>query len=436
MIAAGLALWKIGENLPGVLGKIAATLGGILIAIGGLLLMWDGLSDAWENGVDWGNMAEMILGLAAATGGLYIAFGSVAAGIMLVVGGLALLVTGFRDVMQNGFNLQNTLLAIAGIIATGLGITLLTGSIIPLLIAAIAALLLALTVATGHGAELIGGIKDACQGFVDFLTGIFSGDINKALGGIEKMFSGLNMAVGAVLDGLKDTFLSLLNWLDEKTGGKLHGIIEAAKEWITSFFDITKRTASVMIDGIKQSFSGLINFISGVFTGDWERAWAGIQDIFKGAYNGMVSIQEWSVNSFIRGLNWLISQINKISFTFPDWVPGIGGESFGPNIQPIRELSLPRLAQGAVIPPNREFMAVLGDQKRGTNIEAPLDTIKQAVAEVLGDFISSNVAGHEATVAVLRDILAAVLSLDLGEEALAGKVNDYNRKMEIVRGRV
>ena len=44
---------------------------------------------------------------------------------------------------------------------------------------------------------------------------------------------------------------------------------------------------------------------------------------------------------------------------------------------------IPFLAQGAVIPPNKQFLAVLGDQKSGTNIEAPLDTIKQALAEVL-----------------------------------------------------
>ena len=83
-------------------------------------------------------------------------------------------------------------------------------------------------------------------------------------------------------------------------------------------------------------------------------------------------------------MNWLIDKANKISFTVPGWVPGLGVKHFGVYIPKINELQIPKLAQGAVIPPNREFMAVLGDQKHGTNIEAPLDTIKQAVAEVLG----------------------------------------------------
>lgn len=130
-------------------------------------------------------------------------------------------------------------------------------------------------------------------------------------------------------------------------------------------------------------FGGIIDFIAGVFTGDWDRAWEGIKNIFKGVWNGIVASLEAAINLVIRGINWLIQQLNKVRINVPDWVPGIGGKSFGFNINQVSAVSLPRLAEGAVIPPNREFMAVLGDQKHGTNIEAPLDTIKQALAEVL-----------------------------------------------------
>ena len=67
----------------------------------------------------------------------------------------------------------------------------------------------------------------------------------------------------------------------------------------------------------------------------------------------------------------------------PDWVLGIGGNSFGIDIPSISEVELPRLARGAVIPPNREFLAVLGDQRSGTNIEAPVSEIEGAVARAL-----------------------------------------------------
>ena len=97
----------------------------------------------------------------------------------------------------------------------------------------------------------------------------------------------------------------------------------------------------------------------------------------------------------------------------PDWVPGIGGKKFGFSIDPI---SIPRLARGAVIPPNREFLAVLGDQKSGTNIEAPADLIRQIVAEELsrrdpsGGAVTINFTGNLAQ-------LARVLKPQLDKEA-------------------
>lgn len=428
LIAAGFALWKIGSMLPGVLGEIATLLGGILMTVGGLLLFWNGLTDAWENGVDWLNLIEMIGGLAAAAFGLYTIFellhpgwGKIAAGIALVVGGIAMLVTGFHDAMENGWNLQNLLLSIAGLLATGLGIALLTGSWIPLLIAAIASVLLALTVATGHGEELLDGIREVIEGFKDFFVGAFTGDMGKAVGGIGNIFEGLKKTVFAVIDGIKDSFLSFLNWLDEKTGGKFHGIIETAKGFITAFYDNMKETLGGWVDGIKTVFQGLITFLTGVFTNDWDMAWEGVKNIFKGVWNANISLLEGAVNLIIRGLNWLISQMNKIRFDIPDWVPGVGGKSMGINIPSISPVQIPRLAQGAVIPPNREFMAVLGDQRSGYNIEAPADLIRQMVIEGIQAAGISGGSGQPIQVNVMLD--KRVLA-----RAMVNEVNDMTRQ--------
>ena len=281
LIGAGFALWKISDLLPGKLGDILGKLGLILAAIGFLLIACDGIKNAWENGVNWGNMAEMILGVAGAAVALYLAFGGIAAGITLVVGGIALLIVAFHDMMENGMNLQNTLLAIAAIMMAGIGIGIMTKSWIPLLIAGIASLLLAIVYFTGHGGELISGLKQLCQGFIDFFTGVFSGD--------------------------------------------------------------------------------------------WDKAWQGIVNVGKGAVNVLISIINSMIDLIVRGLN-------LISFDVPSWIPGIGGRHVGFNIQNAPQI--PYLAQGAVIPPNREFLAVLGDQRHGTNIEAPLSTIEEAVAKV------------------------------------------------------
>ena len=317
LIGAGFALWKIADSLPGALGTIGTKLGGILIAIGGIALAVDGINDAWENGVDWGNMAEIIGGVAAAAFGLSAAFGKGGAGIALVVGGAAMIVTAFKDIIDNGANLKNTLLLIAGIVATGLGFFFLTGSVVPLVIAGIAAVVVAVLALTGN-------LEEFCK-------------------------------------NLKENILG-----------------------------------------------GLIDFIAGVFTGDWERAWDGVKRIFKGVWNGIVVVLESAVNLVIKGINWLISKLNTIQIKIPDW---LGGGSFGFNIRPITEVHIPRLAQGAVIPPNREFMAVLGDQKQGTNIEAPADLIRQIVREEMNNASG----GEEITIKFTGDLaqLARVLSPEI-----------------------
>ena len=294
LIAAGLALWKLGSSLPGALGKILTKLGGILIAVGGLILLWESLSDAWNNGVNWKNLLGSLAGTAALAGGLALAFGKVGAGIGLVIAGAAMIITAFKDICDNGANLQNTLMLISGIVATGLGFFFLTGSVIPLAIAGIASILVAMMKLTGNLEEFAKNLKENILG-------------------------------------------------------------------------------------------GIIQFIKGVFTGDLKMAFDGVKKVAKGIVNGILIIVESFINNIIRGLNWLITKINSIRLKVPDWVPGVGGKGWSPHIGQMSSITLPRLATGAVIPPNKEFLAVLGDQKSGTNIETPLatmvDAFKRAMAE-------------------------------------------------------
>ena len=76
--------------------------------------------------------------------------------------------------------------------------------------------------------------------------------------------------------------------------------------------------------------------------------------------------------------------INDIDFDIPDWVPVFGGKSFDINIPKVKSVKIPYLAQGAVIPPNAPFMAVLGDQRHGNNIETPEDLLRKVVREESG----------------------------------------------------
>ena len=383
-IGSALLAWKIGKSLGLSLKNILL----LFLAIYSAATFLENLFSAWTGGVTLSNTLGMIASALATALFLFLALGKtlgpIAAGISLIVTGLAMLVTGFHDAMENGWNFENLLLSIAGILAAGLGIAILTGSWIPLLVAGIASLLLAFTVATGHGEELLNGIRQILQGFLDFFTGIFTGDIELAISGVEQIFDGLGTAIGAVFDGLIDTILSFLNWLDEKTGGVLSPLLNFIKDLFSSVFGSVKDTVLNVIEAMKTIFTGIVQFVSGVFTQDWDMAWEGVKNIFKGVWNGIVSIIESAINLIVRGVNKLLDGLQAFtSFELPEW---LGGYSFGGiNIPRIPKVSIPRLAAGAVIPPNREFMAVLGDQTRGTNIEAPESLIRKIVREESGN---------------------------------------------------
>ena len=108
--------------------------------------------------------------------------------------------------------------------------------------------------------------------------------------------------------------------------------------------------------------------------------------------NGFISSIESGLNSALSGagrfVNGVIGVLNKI--------PGVSVNrvSWG-------NIKLPRLATGAVIPPNREFMAVLGDQKNGNNLEAPESLIRKIVREESG-------GGNAQTLVLLQAILDAI----------------------------
>ena len=373
LIGAALLAWKLADSFLDGLRIFA----GLLLAINGAIALAKGAWDAWQNGLDMDNLLQMLGGAMLLATGLGIAFGTVGAGIGLIVGGLTLLATGLHDAMEVGWNFENMLATVAGIIMTGLGISVLTGSWIPLLVAAIAGLLLVFTNAFGQGQTMLNGIKLLLQGFLDFFKGIFSMDLTLTLQGIQTMVLGLQTIIQAVLQALKTAVDEFFTWLDEATGGRLSGLFDWIRTFLNSFIDTISKTLTDFVSSIGQILSGIVTFISGVFSNNWKRAWDGIATILKGIWNLIVSTVENAINLVIDIINAMVRAFNR-AFSVMRALTG-----FPPIIDEMPHVELPKLAKGAVIPPNREFLAVLGDQKSGTNIEAPLSTIENAVENVL-----------------------------------------------------
>ena len=208
-------------------------------------------------------------------------------------------------------------------------------------------------------------LSDIWTGFVTTVTGVFS-SIVETIGGA---WDTISTAVTNAFTGA--------NGIVTKFTGFLGDIADA----VVSFFTgedgiVTKFTGFLtdMVDGV----IGIKDSIEDAFG----TAFGGVMDIVKSPINAIIGFINGMVEKVIDGINTLIEKLNSFGFDMPEL---LGGGHVGFNIPLLNyPVAIPLLAKGAVIPPRAPFLAMLGDQKSGTNVEAPLETIKQAVAEVGG----------------------------------------------------
>lgn len=275
---------------------------------------------------------------------------------------------------------------------------------------------------------------------------------------VQESWQGLQNAASQVFQGI----VSVFTWLGEKYRELVTGIFtgtgqigNSAEELDRRFGGAAGNLLSVLtalkggwdaamnalrsgISGVSSAVTGalqkVIGFLKGSFSKSWRQGFAALKDPVRGIVNSIIGFLNRMLSGLTGALNGVIHAANRLKFTVPDWVPGIGGKQYGFSLKTVAVPQIPYLAKGAVLPANQPFLAVVGDQKRGTNIEAPLSTIQEAVAAVMADHTAGNMAGHEATVAVLRQILEAVLGIDVGEAAIAGATQSYQLKNAVMRG--
>lgn len=186
-IAIGLALaaWKIGSFISNLF-TVGTHLGSILaiaFAIGGAFLFVKGACDAWENGVDWKNLAMMIGGCAIVALALGLAFGAVAAAVVLVVGGIAMLIVGIHDWIKQGkLSTQTFWLLEAAIAAVGIGLAIIF-EWPAAIVAAVAAMALAIykywDQIVKFFANIIDWINNILQGIGSMLQGFYDLEVWK-----------------------------------------------------------------------------------------------------------------------------------------------------------------------------------------------------------------------------------------------------------------
>ena len=223
---------------------------------------------------------------------------------------------------------------------------------------------------------------------------------------------GMNMLPGpmGVVLGLLGAFLSVLSSLsvgfEDVEKGALQTLM-VIKNMLNGLWDFTEEEV------IPPAEDGTKKFLNNV-VGQFESAIRGISS----AYNGMVS----GMADNAQNMGQASPDIKEAARAF--------------RLKKLSMLSIPRLAQGAVLPANQPFMAVVGDQTHGTNVEAPLTTIQQALDLALADRLEGMMAGFNAVTSRQEQILDAILGLDVSDASLAGAVKRYERRMALATGGV
>lgn len=257
--------------------------------------------------------------------------------------------------------------------------------------------------------EIVDAVKQQLNGFADFFGGLFSGDVDRTMQGLLQIFSGARKSIFNQLELLQSGFNNVVEWFDKITGGKISGSLET----LSLFVNKTIKT-------IKQAFGGLVTFLEGAFTGDWDKALDGLAEMGKALVNNLLLSLELVINNVIGRVEGIINGIVSVA----NLIPGVSLEKVS-----WKRVDIPLLAQGAVLPANHPFMAVVGDQKHGTNVEAPLETIQEAVALVMEDNTNANMAGFEALQAEIQRLCAIVESIEVGDSTIGQAANRYNQRM-------
>ena len=269
--------------------------------------------------------------------------------------------------------------------------------------------------------KIIGDVADTLSGIIDFLVGIFTGDWELAWQGIKEIADGAWSFIKDVVSGawgiIKTVTKGALNiiktvistaWNAIKTATST--VWNAIKKTLSGLWSALKTTANTVFDAIKTKVTGVWDKIKDKTSRTWESVTTFVstkveaiktaitdkfnaaRDAVKSAFEGIVNFIKRPINQAISIVNNAVGMINNAiggiesAFSFGPWnVPTpFGTKTIGFHATFPRVSTIPYLASGAVIPPRSEFLAVLGDQKKGNNLEAPESLLRQIVREESG----------------------------------------------------
>ena len=244
--------------------------------------------------------------------------------------------------------------------------------------------------------EIWENVKSIFTNLYNSIKGIFNNIkekvitiVNNIKNGVKDKFNGMKEKVYTITNNIRNGVKDKFNSMKEK----VYTVVSNLRNGVKDRFNSMKEKISTIVKKIKDAvgnkfksvkdksvsiFNSMKSKISNIFNGIW--------NVVKKIINSILGGIEKMANGIVKGMNKMINALNKLKFNVPDWVPGLGGKSFGFNIGTIGEISIPRLATGNVA--TSETLAIFGEYSNArTNpeITAPQSTIYETMVQALND---------------------------------------------------
>lgn len=174
---------------------------------------------------------------------------------------------------------------------------------------------------------VFGAIGKVVRTVADVVANVFGSKVSSTCSTAGAVITAFKSVAGAAFDFIAGNI--------KRAMSVISSVVKVAFSAVSGVISATVTNISSIVDGLLTVFDGITTFISGVFTGNWSQAWEGIKTIFSGVFESLVALCKTPLNAVIGLINGAISGINSLGLTIPDWVPGIGGNTFSINIPTI-----------------------------------------------------------------------------------------------------
>ena len=235
-------------------------------------------------------------------------------------------------------------------------ITQIVEAVLPVLIQLINTILPIITQIISAVLPVLVEILNALTPILNMVISLLQPILNLIISLVEPI---LNLIMAAI-QPLIEIFATLISTILEP----IMPILSAVANIITSVLGAAIQAIQPIIQSLTSVFQGLIDFITGVFSGNWSQAWNGIVQVFGGLWDSLVGIVKAPINAVIGLINKAIGALNSISVTIPDWVPIVGGNTFGIDIPTIPMLASGGFTDGVSIAGEAGMEAVISFDKR------------------------------------------------------------------------